>query len=160
MTTGFHTSAAGMIWTQKSMDVTANNIANLSTQGYKNDEASFADLLYTQIKPPQTDPALTVGHGSRLDKTDTIFTASGLDQTGRPQDYALTDDRTFFAVRTTDGRTIYTRGGNFSLSKGVDGQFPSCGLRWEPGSRGRRKPHPYNRPESKTGSRRLHFPRP
>lgn len=123
MTTGFHTSAAGMVWTQKAIDVTANNIANLSTQGYKEDQSSFADLLYTQIKPPQTDPALKVGHGSRLDKTDTIFTASGLDETGRPQDYALTDGRTFFAVRTSDGRTIYTRGGNFSLSKGTDGRF-------------------------------------
>lgn len=121
MTTGFHTATAGMIWSQKSLDVTSNNIANLSTSGFKADKASFADLLYTEVKQPEVDPTLKVGHGSRMNKTDTVFSGSSLDQTNQPQDYALTDTRNFFAVRTPDGRTLYTRGGSFHLSQHADG---------------------------------------
>lgn len=123
MTTGFHTSATGMIWAQKALDVTANNIANVSTGGYKADKASFADLLYTNVKEAEVAPDLKVGHGSKLGKTDTLFNVTGFDRTERPQDYGLTDGRNFFAVRTADGRTVYTRNGSFSLSKRGDGRF-------------------------------------
>jgi flagellar basal-body rod protein FlgG len=123
MTTGFHTAATGMIWAQKALDVTANNVANLSTNGYKADQSSFADLLYTEIRTPGQDPKLKVGSGSKLSKTDTLFTASSLEETGAPQDYGLTDARNFFAVRMADGTTAYTRNGNFSLSLHDDGQF-------------------------------------
>lgn len=122
MTTGFHTATAGMIWSQRSLDVTSNNIANMSTSGFKPDKANFADLFYTEVKQPETDPKLKVGHGSRINKTDTVFSGTSLDQTGHPQDYALTDSRNFFAVRTPDGRTLYTRGGSFRLSKHADGR--------------------------------------
>lgn len=123
MTTGFHTATTGMIWTQRSLDVTANNIANLSTDGYKADKASFADLLYTQIKDPSQDPKLKVGHGAKLGKTDTVFTTAPLDKTDRPQDYALPDERQFFAIRKADGSTVYTRDGRFIVSKHNDGRF-------------------------------------
>lgn len=124
MTTGFHTAATGMIWMQKSLGVTANNIANTSTQGYKADKASFADLLYTEVRgQPNQSPDLKVGHGSKLGKTDTMFTTAPFDRTGQPQDYALPDARNFFAVRTEDGRTAYTRGGRFILSRHADGRF-------------------------------------
>ena len=124
MTTGFHTAATGMIWAQKSLDVTANNIANTSTQGYNADKASFADLLYTEVRgQPNQSPDLKIGHGSKLGKTDTLFTEGPLSETGEPQDYALSDARNFFAVRTADGTTAYTRGGSFILSKHTDGRF-------------------------------------
>jgi flagellar basal-body rod protein FlgG len=121
MTTGFHTATAGMLWSQKALDVTANNISNLTTSGYKANKASFADLLYTEVKQPEVDPPLKVGHGSKINKTDTVFSAAALTQTNKPQDYALTDTRNFFAVRTPDGRIVYTRGGSFQLSRHADG---------------------------------------
>ena len=123
MTTGFHTAATGMVWAQKALDVTANNVANLSTDGYKADKSSFSDLLYTEVRAQGQDPNLKVGHGSKLGKTDTLFETSSLDATGSAQDYGLTDARNFFAVRTSDGRTVYTRNGRFSLSKHADGRF-------------------------------------
>lgn len=123
MTTGFHTAATGMVWAQKALDVTANNVANLSTDGYQADRASFSDLLYTEVRTQGQDPKLKTGSGSRLGKTDTLFTASPLDATGAAQDYGLPDARNFFAVRTADGRTVFTRNGNFSLSKHADGRF-------------------------------------
>lgn len=123
MTVGFHTASTGMYWAQKAMDVTANNIANLSTDGYRADNPSFADLLRTNVREQSVSPDLEVGHGSKLGKTDTLFEDSGLTQTGLPQDYAMTDSRDFFAVRTSDGRTVYTQDGRFSLSHRGDGRF-------------------------------------
>ncbi len=123
MTTGFQTAATGMVWAQKSLDVTANNIANLSTEGYKADKASFADLLYNEVRAPGAGSGLKVGHGPKLGKTDTLFGDVSLDQTDRPQDYALADGRNFFAVRTADGKAAYTRDGKFIVSRRADGQY-------------------------------------
>ena len=123
MTTGFSTATTGMIWAQKSIDVTANNIANVSTTAYKPDKDSFADLLYTQVHEADIKPDLKVGHGSKLNKTDTLYEAAAISPTGQPLDFALTDKRDFFAVRTPAGQTLYTRDGHFILSKHSDGHF-------------------------------------
>lgn len=123
MTTGFSTAATGMIWAQKSMDVTANNLANVSTVGFKSDKTSFADLLYTQIHGSGIRPDQKVGHGSKMNKTDTLYDSTSMDHTGQPLDFALTDKRNFFAVRTANGQIHYTRDGHFILSKHGDGKF-------------------------------------
>lgn len=112
-----------MIWQQKALDVTSNNVSNVSTNGYKADKASFADLLYTNVKDEQGDSSLNVGHGSKLGKTDTLYEKGALEQTARPQDYALTDERNFFAVRTSNGTVDYTRDGRFELSRRNDGRY-------------------------------------
>lgn len=124
MTTSFNTAVSGVIARQQAVDVTANNMANLSTQGYKADQVSFSDLLRTNIHAPDAPSSdLNAGHGTRVLKTDTLFTAGPMQQTGRALDYALTDDRTFFAVRTAGGDVEYTRDGNFELSQQADGSF-------------------------------------
>lgn len=123
MTTGFYTSTSGMIWQQKGLDVTANNVSNISTNGYKSDKGSFADLLYTNVKDEQGNSNLKVGHGTKLSKTDTVYEKGSIDQTGRAQDYALPDGRNFFAVMASDGTVQYTRDGKFELSRGTDGRF-------------------------------------
>lgn len=123
MTTGFNTAATGMIWQQKALDVTANNVSNVSTEGYQADKASFADLLYTNVKAEEGNSALKVGHGAKLSKTDTLYESGGLSQTGRTLDYALTDARNFFAVRASDGTVQYTRDGRFEWSRQNDGRF-------------------------------------
>lgn len=123
MTTGFYTAATGAISQKQAVDVTANNLANLSTQGYKADHASFADLLYTNVKDETGDSGLKVGHGAKVAKTDTLYELGGLRQTGNPQDYALTGARNFFAVRTPDGAVKYTRNGSFQKVPGGDGNY-------------------------------------
>ncbi|MCI1965334.1 MAG: flagellar hook-basal body protein [Oscillospiraceae bacterium] len=123
MMTSFYTAAAGAIAQQQKLGVTSNNIANVSTQGYKPDQVSFSDLIYTGVHGPETAESLKVGHGSRVDKTDTIFSQGSIEQTNRPLDYALTAENAFFAVRCTDGAVRYTRNGGFQLSENVDGGF-------------------------------------
>lgn len=122
MTTGFYTAATGAIGQQQAVNITANNLSNLSTQGYKADRASFADLLYTNVKDESGDSSLKVGHGAKVSKTDTRFDAGSLEQTGLPQDYALTGERNFFAVQTPYG-VRYTRNGRFHKADGGDGKY-------------------------------------
>jgi flagellar basal-body rod protein FlgG len=123
MMTSFYTAAAGAIAQQQKMGVTANNVANISTQGYKPDQVSFADLIYTGVHGPETENSLKVGHGDRVDKTDTLFGQGSIDQTNRPLDYALPAENAFFAVRCTDGTVRFTRNGGFQLSKNADGGY-------------------------------------
>lgn len=123
MMTSFYTATAGAIAEQQKLDVTSNNIANVSTQGYKPDQVSFADLIYTGVHGAETENSLKVGHGNRLDQTNTVFAQGGIQQTNRPLDYALPDENAFFAVQCTDGTVRYTRNGGFELSENTDGSF-------------------------------------
>jgi len=117
MISSFYTSATGAINLQSGVDVTANNIANVSTVGYKPSSATFSDLIYTNIHAAQgVDSPLKSGHGTKLQKTDTLFTEGGLRQTGRPLDYALVNSNNFFAVQK-NGEVKYTRNGSFHLSQ-------------------------------------------
>ena len=121
MLASFYTAATGAIAQQNGMSLHANNIANVSTSGYKADEGVFSDLLYTNVHSDGND-SLKTGHGTKLGATDTVFQQGSLNDTGRSLDYALCSDKTFFAVRGTDGTVKYTRCGAFTKSVGQDGK--------------------------------------
>ena len=53
------------------MDITANNVANVNTNGYKALRPSFGDLMYTKRKLRNDE--VDTGHGVRVDKTDLMF---------------------------------------------------------------------------------------
>ena len=57
---GYHTAASAIISMQTAMDVTANNIANINTNGFKASRPDFADLIYTQRV---VDDDVQTGHG-------------------------------------------------------------------------------------------------
>lgn len=123
MIQSFYTAAAGTIQLQKGLDVTANNIANVSTTGFQAQKTSFADLVYTNIHAPEgTDSDLVTGHGTKLQKTDTVFAVGTLQRTMIPTDYALPQANQFFAIQTDDG-VRYTRNGNFHLSTQNNGIY-------------------------------------
>lgn len=123
MTTSFYTAATGAIAQQQRMSVISNNTANVSTGGYKPDQSTFADLLYTGVHGPETENSLKVGHGSKLEGTNTVFTQGSVKRTDRSLDYALPSENAFFAVRCTDGKVRYTRNGSFQLSQTSGGTF-------------------------------------
>lgn len=95
------------------MDVTANNIANVNTVGYKALRPSFADCIYTEQRA--TEPEWDTGHGQFLNKTDFMWEQGGFNETGQPLDYALTRDG-FFMVRDYMGNDYLTRDGSFQIS--------------------------------------------
>jgi len=117
-------AAAGMQAQQTNVEVIANNIANLSTTGFKRQRAEFQDLLYQdqrRVGAQSTDsgtivPAgIQIGLGVRLVSTLRITEQGNLSQTGNPTDVAI-QGKGFFQVQLPTGETAYTRDGSFNLS--------------------------------------------
>jgi flagellar basal-body rod protein FlgG len=124
---------------QTQMSVITNNLANVSTTGFKRGRAVFADLLYQTVRQPgaqssqdsQLPSGLMLGTGVRPVATEKIFSQGNILQTGNPLDLAL-NGRGFFQVLLPDGTQAYTRDGSFQLS--ADGQVvTAAGYQLDPG---------------------------
>jgi flagellar basal-body rod protein FlgG len=116
-------SKTGLDAQQTQMDVIANNLANVSTNGFKRARAVFEDLLYQTLRQPgaqssqqtQLPSGLQIGTGVRAVATERIFTQGNLQQTGNRLDVAI-QGQGFFQVLLPDGTTAYTRDGSFQLN--------------------------------------------
>src|SRR5688572_6372623 len=116
-------SKTGLDAQQTQMDVTANNLANVSTSGFKRSRAVFEDLLYQTIRQPgaqssgqtQLPSGLQLGTGVRTVATERLFTQGNLQQTQNPMDIAIQGNG-FFAVQMPDGSAAYTRDGSFQVN--------------------------------------------
>lgn len=105
---------------QTQMDVISNNLANVSTTGFKRSRAVFEDMLYQNIRQPgaassqQTDlpSGLQLGTGVRPVATERIHTQGNLQSTGNAKDVAINGEG-FFQVLLPDGTNAYTRDGSF-----------------------------------------------
>jgi flagellar basal-body rod protein FlgG len=113
-------SKTGLDAQQTQMDVISNNLANVSTNGFKRSRAVFEDLLYQNLRQPgaqssqqtQLPSGLQLGTGVRPVATERIFTQGNLQQTGNDKDVAI-QGQGFFQVLLPDGTTAYTRDGSF-----------------------------------------------
>jgi flagellar basal-body rod protein FlgF len=97
----------------RSMDVIANNIANVSTPGFKRDSAKFEELIQ-QVKPsddPASPRALSFVRDAGVVRD---LTDGRLDTTGNTYDLAI-NGKGYFAVQTPAGER-YTRNGHFTLN--------------------------------------------
>lgn len=116
-------SKTGMDAQQTQMDVTANNLANVSTNGFKKSRAVFEDLLYQTMRQPgaqssqqtQLPSGLQIGTGVRPVATERLFTQGNLQQTSNPLDIAIQGNG-FFQVQMPDGTAAYTRDGSFQVN--------------------------------------------
>src|SRR5690349_5697029 len=105
---------------QTQLDVVSNNLANVSTSGFKRSRAVFEDLLYQTLRQPgaqssqqtQLPSGLQLGTGVRPVATERIFTQGNLQQTSNDKDVAI-QGQGFFQVLLPDGTTAYTRDGSF-----------------------------------------------
>ena len=113
-------SKTGLDAQQTQMDTIANNLANVSTNGFKRSRAVFEDLLYQTIRQPgaqssqqtQLPSGLQLGTGVRPVAAERIHTQGNLQQTGNQLDVAIQGGG-FFQVLMPDGTTGYTRDGSF-----------------------------------------------
>jgi flagellar basal-body rod protein FlgG len=116
------TAATGMDAEQTRLDVTANNIANVSTPGFKKSRAEFADLMYQTVRQPgvatgngtQSPTGLQIGMGVRIVDTQRSHSEGDLQQTGNPLDVAI-EGNGFFPITLPTGETAYSRNGSFKL---------------------------------------------
>jgi len=105
---------------QTQLDVIANNLANTSTNGFKQSRAVFADLLYQTVRQPgaqssqqtQLPTGLQLGTGVRTVATARLHTQGNLESTSSPLDLAVNGEG-FFQILLPDGTTAYTRDGSF-----------------------------------------------
>ncbi|MFN0207340.1 MAG: flagellar basal-body rod protein FlgG [Planctomycetota bacterium] len=130
MIRALYTAATGMKGQQFSVDVIANNLANVNTTGFKRVQVQFRDLLYSTVQSPgapagpgQILPSgMQVGSGSEVAATARVFSQGVPEITGRPLDIAIQGEG-FFKLRLPSGDSVYTRSGAFT--KDNQGQLVS-----------------------------------
>ena len=116
-------SKTGLEAQQNRLSTVSNNLANVSTTGFKRSRALFEDLFYQNIRQPgaQTSQDTTLpsglmrGLGVRTVATQQIHTQGNLIQTENALDMAV-QGRGFFEILRPDGTIAYTRNGEFHLS--------------------------------------------
>jgi flagellar basal-body rod protein FlgG len=116
------TATASMSALQQKLDMLADNIANINTDGYKRKTSVFEDLL-TSMQPHEkafeqpgrrTPAGFTQGWGVRLSSMQLDMTQGTLKATGNPNDVAI-EGNALFEVATPDGSPAFTRQGAFQL---------------------------------------------
>jgi flagellar basal-body rod protein FlgG len=113
---------------QTQLDVISNNLANVSTNGFKQSRAVFQDMLYQTLRDPgaqsseqtQLPTGLQIGTGVKPVATERIFTQGNIQQTGNALDVAI-QGAGFLQVLMPDGTTAYTRDG--SMQTNAQGQL-------------------------------------
>ena len=120
MVKSLNTAATGMQAQQSNMDVIANNLANVSTTGFKKSRAEFEDLMYQNIKDPGqatgansvTPTGVQTGLGVRTSAIQKDFTLGSALITKNPLDIQI-EGSGFFQILTSEGDMGYTRDGSF-----------------------------------------------
>jgi flagellar basal-body rod protein FlgG len=118
-----HVARTGLDAQSARMRVIANNLANVNTTGFKKERASFETLAYQAITAPGAPSSaenryatgLSLGSGVKMTGTARIDTQGSYQTTGNALDMAI-EGAGFFQVQMPDGRTAYSRAGNFNLS--------------------------------------------
>ena len=116
------TAATGMEAQQTRLDVTSNNIANVSTTGYKRVRAEFEDLMYQTERAPgsttgqgtKAPTGVQIGMGVRTIATQRMHDEGSLQQTGNPLDVAI-EGNGFYPINLPSGQVAYTRDGTFKM---------------------------------------------
>lgn len=116
--------STGMLAQQLNVEVISNNIANMTTTGFKRQRAEFQDLLYQNLRRSGSQssdsgtvvPAgIQIGVGVRTAAVYRNFEQGNLELTDNSLDLAI-NGRGFFQITLPDGTTAYTRAGTFAVS--------------------------------------------
>jgi flagellar basal-body rod protein FlgG len=114
------TAASGIRAQQTAIDTIGNNLANVNTLGFKENQVDFAETLSTQVQT--ADPKFTgntattvgVGSGVLINAIGTNFQQGTLAPTDSSLDLGI-EGEGFFQVKTPGGNIAYTRAGNFQV---------------------------------------------
>jgi flagellar basal-body rod protein FlgG len=129
--TALQSAASALSALNTQLDVTAHNLANINTYGFKSSRVNFQDLMYVEKAQPGTENVngdkrpigLYIGLGVRASGTQLDFTQGSPISTGRELDVAIQGNG-FFKVKTQTalgGGEAFTRAGNFAINS--DGQL-------------------------------------
>lgn len=126
MMMSMYSGVSGLRAQQSKLDVIGNNIANVNTVGYKQQNVSFSDLLSQTLSGATaassttgkggTNP-LQVGLGVAVASTDTLMTTGSSQSTGNSTDVAIGGNGFFIVKGGTVGEYQFTRAGNFGVDE-------------------------------------------
>jgi len=120
---GYYAACAGLRAQSQALEVAANNLANLTTGGYRAQRATFQSLLAASSGGQTNNLNTAINDFGVLGGTHTDLSPGSLERTGNPLDLGI-EGQGFFAVEPERG-VLYTRSGNFHVSsqaKLVDAQ--------------------------------------
>ncbi len=112
MLEGLYSAAAGMSAQQQQLDAISNDLANISTTGYKSERIGFGDLLYNEVNQGATSTSTGAGASAQVIGHDQAQGA--IQETGNPLDLAIQGDG-FFQVKGAGGQVSLTRNGAFNV---------------------------------------------
>ena len=132
MLRAFSTAATGMTAQQMMVDIIANTLANINTNGFKRSQINFQDLLYVEMQEQGTEVAsgikspggLEIGSGVRAASNVKIYTQGELQTTSNSLDIAIGGDG-FLQVVMPSGEIKYTRDGALQIN--ANGQLVTSG---------------------------------
>jgi len=109
----FRIALSGLNAASTDLEVTGNNIANASTNGFKKSRAEFSDLYANSI---QDTTSSTAGQGAKVAQISQQFTQGSVDFTSNNLDLAISGEG-FFVLEAEDGSVNYTRAGAYSADR-------------------------------------------
>ena len=120
-------AATGMEAQKTNIDVIANNLANVNTNGFKKSRADFQDLMYQGIKSAGAESAdgneiptgIQLGLGVKTAAVQKLFQQGDFVSTDNPLDMVIEGDG-FFQITMPDGDIGYTRAGSFKINSSGD----------------------------------------
>jgi flagellar basal-body rod protein FlgG len=112
MLEGLYSAAAGMSAQQEQLDAISNDLANLSTNGYKAERVAFSDLLYSPVDVAGT--VSTDGAGASAKVIGRSAAQGAITETGDPLDLAI-EGPGYFEVTLANGQKSLTRDGDFGV---------------------------------------------
>ncbi len=112
MLEGLYSAAAGMAAQQEQLNAIGNDLANLSTSGYKSERVAFNDLLYNRVDIAGTESSDGAGASARL--IGRSEAEGSIQETGDPLDLAI-EGPGFFQVTNAGGSVVLTRDGSFGV---------------------------------------------
>ncbi len=123
MNSALWVSKTGLAAQDMRMTTISNNLANVSTAGFKKDRVVFEDLFYQVQRQPgtqadelnQVPSGIQVGTGVRVNGTQKIFTEGSFETSSNPLDIAIAGQG-FFQIENPDGEILYSRNGQFQLN--------------------------------------------
>ncbi|MGD0797090.1 MAG: flagellar basal-body rod protein FlgF [Acidobacteriaceae bacterium] len=113
MDSGFYAACTGLVSRTEALDTIANNLANASTVGYRNQHNVFSSVL-EQAGPPGSAVNQAINNYGLLSGTTLDETQGALQKTGNPLDVAI-QGAGFFVAQTAGGE-MYTRNGSLQVS--------------------------------------------
>ncbi len=117
MNTSFYNGVNGIKTHQFGIDVWSNNIANIETDGYKNNNPEFSTIFSTALADAYFNPTSNdIGYGSVPQTTSIDLRQGSLKTTDNKYDLALSSEG-WFGIQGTDNQILYTRESAYNIDK-------------------------------------------